>query len=324
MKTLIDAHLELLGKKPIKPDPFEFSKRAASLHEKKSGRRLREQVEHIRAEKDKYADKTNWRRKRWSVLIFANLFFLASYYLSINALEGALTGSRFIGFHMADLYSSFQVMLAFKHVLVNLLIGTITIGAVWWHLGGRSFCSWVCPYHLVAEWAEILHLKLRKKGLAKDIKFDRRTRTWLWLVFAALAFVSSYTIYETISPTGILSRAIIYGPGFALIWVALILLFEIFFSRRAWCRYVCPIGLTYGLVGVTSRMKVQFHLENCYHDGACRQVCLVPHVLEVTKAKRAKKSKVGIGADCTRCARCIEVCPTQSLTLEFKGLGSTK
>ena len=101
----------------------------------------------------------------------------------IQLLEGALTASRFAGFHMADLNSALQVMLAFKHVVINLVIGTVTVLILWWLLGGRTFCSWVCPYHLLAEWAEILHLKL-EQGLGQGIiRMDRRARTWFWLVF---------------------------------------------------------------------------------------------------------------------------------------------
>ena len=49
------------------------------------------------------------------------------------------------------------------------------------------------------------------------------------------------------SATGIVSRALIYGPGLALAWVFFLLLFEVFVSRRAWCRYVCPLGALLGL-----------------------------------------------------------------------------
>jgi len=40
-------------------------------------------------------------------------------------------------------------MLAHKHIIVNLFIGTATVFVLWAVLGGRSFCSWVCPYHLL-------------------------------------------------------------------------------------------------------------------------------------------------------------------------------
>ena len=52
-----------------------------------------------------------------------------------------------------------------------------------------------------------------------------------------------------------ISRALIDGPGVALLWVLALLAFEVFFSRRAWCRYACPIGLTYGVVGFLKRRE---------------------------------------------------------------------
>ncbi len=320
------AHKEslrlLFGQDPKRAEASEISKEAAAIHLSHRGRRTKDQLEHIRKERDFHRNKPKkWRRRRWAALMIANLFFALSFGLDVQLLEGALTGSRFVGFHMADLNSALQVMLAFKHVLINLLIGTVTVFLLWWFLGGRSFCSWVCPYHLISEWAESLHLKLAKRGWAKDHPMDRRTRSYLWIVFAILAFVTGYTVFETISMTGILSRALIYGPGLALIWVGVVLLFEIFYSRRAWCRYACPIGLTYGLVGVSSPMKVEYDLEKCFHDGECRKVCLVPHVLDVTKMNRATAPIVDLGADCTRCGKCVDVCPTQALNFKFKGLG---
>lgn len=203
---------------------------------------------------------------------------------------------------------------------MNLFIGTFTVFLLWVALGGRSFCSWVCPYHLVAEWAEKLHLYLVGKKIVTEHEFHRGTRTVFWLLFALMAFVSGYTIFETLSPTGILSRALIYGPGLALGWVFLLLLFEVFWSRRAWCRYVCPIGLTYGAVGVISPLRISYHVEHCFHEGDCRKVCLVPHVLDVTVKGRADEEVMGLGPDCTRCGLCVDVCPTGALRYEVKGL----
>lgn len=261
-----------------------------------------------------------WLKRRWAVLLFVNLLFVVSYSFDIQLLEGALTASRFIGFHMADLNSSLQVMLAFKHVVLNLLIGTVTIFLLWLLLGGRTFCSWACPYHLLAEWAEYLHIWLANRKLVKDHPFTRKTRMAFYIIFAMLALVTGYTVFETISPTGILSRALIYGPGVALIWVGFLLLFEIFYSRRAWCRYVCPIGVTYGAVGLLSPVRVTYNAEACHHEGDCRKVCLVPHVLDVTIRGGAVDVREDIGADCTRCGLCVDICPTDSLKYEIKGL----
>ena len=320
MSGFIESIKVLFGAAPARPDKANFPDDVKALHKTKKLDPVRIQAIHDElAEAKKLPQK--WRRRRWATLVFINLLFVVSFQLDISMLEGALTGSRFVGFHMADLNSALQVMLAYKHIVLNLVIGTVTIFIMWWLLGGRTFCSWVCPYHLVAEWAESLHVYLVGKGWAKDHPFDRRTRTWFWFIFVILAVVSGYTVYETISPTGILSRALIYGPGLALIWVALLLLFEVFYSRRAWCRYGCPIGLTYGLVGSISPFKVQYHLVDCLHEGECRKVCLVPHVLDTVIKGKAGDLDVDIGADCTRCGRCVEVCPTESLTFKFKGIG---
>ncbi len=310
----------LFGNKPKNPDHSKLSKDVRELHAFKKKNKKRIAAIHKEIANKKSEPKI-WRRRRWVVLIIINLIFVFSYSLDISVLEGALTASRFVGFHMADLNSAFQVMLAYKHIVLNLVIGTVTVFIMWWLMGGRGFCSWVCPYHLLSEWAEIIHLWLAKKKIVQDHPFDRRARIWFWVIFFFFSFVTGYTVFEFISPTGILSRALIYGPSAALVWVATLLIFEIFYSRRAWCRYACPIGLTYGLVGSISPFVIQYHLPSCFHEGECRKVCLVPHVLNPVIKGRADGMLVDLGADCTRCGRCVETCPTNSLKFKFKGIG---
>ena len=308
----------MLGKAPNKPTKEEIPKHIQAIYQAKKGNKAF--VQDLLDAKDKHKNSHKWLKRRWAVLIFINLLFVISYALDIQVLEGALTASRFIGFHMADLNSALQVMLASKTLLINLLIGVVTVLIIWILLGGRTFCSWVCPYHLLAEITEKIHLKLIAKKIITNHTFDRRVRGIFYIIFIMLAVVTGYTVYEVISPTGILSRALIYGPTIALAWVGFILALETFYSRRLWCRYVCPIGLTYGFVGTISPLNVNYNIKDCHHEGDCRKVCLVPHVLDWTVRGRSPKMNMNLGADCTRCGLCVDVCPTNSLTFRFEGL----
>jgi ferredoxin-type protein NapH len=321
MSYIIESLRQLIGFNPSKPSRDDILPEVQVVYAEQRQERLKpETLRQIEEAHELSRGRHKWRNRRWVTLIIVNLLFVVSFYFDVQLVEGAMTASRVVGFHFADLNSALQVMLAYKHVVLNLLIGTLTVFVLWWLLGGRSFCSWACPYHLVAEWAEALHLKLAGKRLVRDVKFHRGVRAVFYVVFTLLTAATGYTVFETISPTGIVSRALIYGPGLALAWIAALLLFEILVSRRAWCRYVCPIGITYGIVGTVSPLRVEYDMRSCHHEGDCRKVCLVPHVLDVTIHNRATTLTTDIGADCTRCGLCVDICPTDSLKFKVKGL----
>jgi ferredoxin-type protein NapH len=319
MSQFTESLMQLLGREPTRPAKDSISPAVVEVMLEK--RRVGLKKADLIAVEEAHALKPKqWRRRRWLTLVLVNVLFLVSYKLDIQLLEGALTASRFVGFHMADLNSALQVMLAYKHVVLNLMIGTATVLIMWILLGGRTFCAWVCPYHLLSEWAEKIHLWLVAKKVIKNRTFDRRVRTVFYVIFILLALLTGYTVFETLSPTGILSRALIYGPGIALLWVLALLMFEVLVSRRAWCRYVCPIGMTYGFVGLVSPVQVKYNIKNCHHEGDCRAVCLVPHVLSMTIKGRSPEETMNIGADCTRCGMCVDICPPDSLNFDIKGL----
>ena len=154
MNHLIKSVAVLLGADPRKPQPDDFTPEAKSLHAEQRADKSR--IEAIRIEiahKKQHKTPEKWRRRRWTVLILVNLLFVLSFQLDIQMLEGALTASRFVGFHMADLNSALQVMLAYKEVVINLVIGMSPGIDNWGHVGGLlagTLFAWsagpVCQY----------------------------------------------------------------------------------------------------------------------------------------------------------------------------------
>ncbi|HHK74795.1 MAG TPA: 4Fe-4S binding protein, partial [Rhizobiales bacterium] len=218
MKDYFYSLKTMLGAAPHRYTRDEYTPEALELH-KTHKSNAKERVAAIHAELADKAPSYKWRKYRWPSIIIINLLFVISFHFDVQLVEGALTASRFVGFHMADLNSALQVMLAYKHILINLVIGTVTVFILWWLVGGRAFCAWACPYHLVSELAEMLHLKLVSKRLIKDHPMHRGARTVIYVVFVLLALITGYTVFETISPVGIMSRALIYGGSIGLVWV---------------------------------------------------------------------------------------------------------
>ena len=261
----------------------------------------------------------SYRAKRWIIVFIIHLLFFLSFHVDIQVLEGTLNGSRFLGFHLIDVFTALELFVAQHHLHINIIIGVTTIIVFYLLVGGRTYCAWVCPYGILSEIGEKWHDTLIAKKIIKERKFDYRVKYIFWAGFLAMSAFSGYLVFETFNVVGILSRFIAYGWSLALVWVLVVFAIEVFFSRRAWCSYVCPIGTTYGMIGKVSALRVEWN-NNCDSCMVCHDVCFESHVLEITKPKYKKQiEEKGItnefitGADCTLCGRCIDVCHVDAL-----------
>jgi len=269
--------------------------------------------------------KPTWRFWRWLSVIVINIAFFLSYHIDIQLLEGTMNGSRLLGFHLIDLFTAIETWVATHHIHTNMIIGSVTIAVFYLLVGGKSFCAWACPYGVISEIGEHIHQKLVKKKIIKERSWNPNIRFAFWAVFLIATFVDGFLVFEVINPIGILSRFIVYGWSLAIVWVFVILAFEIFYSRRMWCKYICPVGTTYNFLGWVSATKVEWDMGKCDHCGACLDACFEPHVIEFTKPKYDKERKekgiekqIVINGDCTLCGRCFDVCHTDSYNYTFR------
>jgi ferredoxin-type protein NapH len=249
----------------------------------------------------------SYRGLRWLTVIAVQLFFILSFRADIQILEGTLAGSRFLGFHMIDPFISLQYIAANRAFPVNLTIGTVTVVTLYL-IFGRAFCGWVCPYGLISELGEKVNDILVSKKIIRSRKLPKHIKYCFWALFLLLCFTTGYLVFELVNVMAVMSRLLIYG-----IWASASVMLAVFaaevYSRRVWCRSVCPVGTTYGLLNRISAIKVSYGAE-CDKCGSCKSVCHAPHLLDMVGTD---KEKSVLGADCTMCGRCVDVCHKDTL-----------
>lgn len=259
---------------------------------------------------------------RYLCIFFLQGFFFASFFFDVQLLEGTLSASRLFGFHLVDNFLLLQSLVANKSVSVNMLIGAATIACFYILVGGRTFCAWVCPYSVFADIAQDLHKGLIKRKIIKERRLDYRVRYIFFVLFLLLAAFVPNMLFESVNVVGIIARFVTYGLFVGLVYVLLIFLLDVFFASRAYCTYICPVGTTYSLLGIIGLLKMKLDFATCDGCNACLKACPQPEVLELAKAKNKslkERKKLYLNLNtCTLCARCKDVCHTDSFSFDFK------
>ena len=208
---------------------------------------------------------------------------------------------------LTDPYVLLQSLLA-GHIPEKLaLIGVAIVLAFYFLVGGRAYCSWVCPVNMVTDAAAWLRARLGIKGGAH---ISRKLRYWVLGMTLALAAVTGTIAWELINPVSMLHRGLIFGIGTAWTIVLAVFLLDLFVSANAWCGHVCPVGSFYSLLGKWSPLRVSAaKREACNDCMDCFAVCPEPQVIR--PALKGAKQNVGpaiLSPNCTNCGRCIDVC----------------
>ena len=199
--------------------------------------------------------------------------------------------------------------LAARHIPeTSALIGAAIVLGVYLTLGGRLYCSWVCPINPVtdlAQWAR------RRLGLEKGVTLRRTTR---YVVLAGVVLASAATgsiAFELVNPITGFYRALLFGSTLWLVAVLAIFLFDLFVAKHGWCGHICPVGAFYGLINHSALVRVSAAArERCDDCMDCYAVCPEMHVISpALKGDRAGRGPIIASADCTACGRCIDVCP---------------
>jgi ferredoxin-type protein NapH len=234
--------------------------------------------------------------------------FLLGPLAGIWIVKGTLTYSYTLDtLPLADPYVLAQSLLAFHAPEQKMLIGAALIVAFYLLVGGRVYCSWVCPMNMVTDAAAWLREKL---GLRMGSAMPRSLRYWILAMTLVLALATGTIAWELVNPVSMLHRGLVFGMGAAWAIVAAVFLLDVFVSPRAWCGHACPVGAFYSLIGRFSLLRVAaVRRAQCNDCMDCYAVCPEPQVITPALKGEAKGAgPVILSPACTNCARCIDVC----------------
>lgn len=228
---------------------------------------------------------------------------------SDNFFYGSLASSSFFGIVLSDPYAALQMTLASRKINLEFLAGAMLIFSVYLFIRGRVFCSWVCPVNTLLEFTDKLHKWIK----LPSIEINRHLKMYLAVMFLILSFIIGVPLFEIVSPIGGLMKSILFTFGIG-IWILLaIVLFELFISKRGWCRSVCPLGGFYQAFGRAGLFRVEFDHNACTGCDKCRSVCFAdPAILEPGIDRRTEFVLAG---DCSLCGACVDNCPFQALKI---------
>ena len=187
------------------------------------------------------------------------------------------------------------------------LIGVAIVVVIYMVLGGRVFCSWVCPVNLVTDLACCTR---RMLDIRSSTQISRNSRYWMLGITLVLPLVTGSIVWELVNPVSMMFRGIVFGLGMAWVILAGVFLFDIFVSKEGWCGRVCPVGAFYSLLGNKSLVRVVAEdRDKCDDCMDCFEVC--PEEQVIRPALKGADKGIGpviLSGNCTNCGRCIDVC----------------
>lgn len=203
--------------------------------------------------------------------------------------------------------------------------GILNAGFVFWVavfvvtlLYGRVFCGWLCWFGGYLELVQGIIEKLKKRIPSRPLLYLGA------IPFAALFakvynsllvnwledFPSALTFRLTdMEPWGgqqtgisIVITLVLFGP--VLLYV---------FGKRAWCRYLCPIGALVKSLGKLGLGRIRLKNNGCIGCGACNRAC----DMQVDVLGELRNNGEVRSLDCIRCFKCTDECPKGAIGLNL-------
>ena len=245
--------------------------------------------------------------RRFTQLSILALFLLGPWF-GIWLLKGNLNSSLVLNtLPLTDPYVFLQSVFAGHVAETTAITGALIVLVFYILVGGRVYCSWVCPVNIITDTAHWLRERL---GISGATRLSRNTRYWLLTATLVLALTTGSIVWETVNPVSMVHRGLIFGMGMAWVVIAAVFVLDFIVSRRGWCSHLCPVGAFYSMLGTHSLIRIRADArDQCDDCMDCFIVCPEQQVIRpALKGADKGTGPVITSANCTNCGRCIDVC----------------
>ena len=226
---------------------------------------------------------------------------------------GTLSSSSLFGITLLDPFAVLQTIAAAKTFSLDWLIGLLPLLVVYGLIRGRAFCGWICPVNLLLEAVDWLRKKLNIK--VQETVLPRHVKVYVALGVLVLSALLSFPVFEVLSPISFINKGLVLGSLVGGVTLLAVIVVELFWGHRVWCRSICPLGGFYEVVGKVGLVNVHMDHDACIGCKKCQKACLCdPEILDAAIAGEDTIVRAG---DCMVCGRCIESCPTKALSLKI-------
>lgn len=231
----------------------------------------------------------------------------------LNAIKGTTWSASIFGYKISDPLAVVNQIAASLSIYWPFLL-TALVPILASLLLGRIFCGWICPATFLYELNDNLGSWLRRAGITLSDRVLWRPLKYLVLVVGlALSTVTGAVAMAAIYPPAIIGRELYYGIalggfGAGAVFFLLTLLFDHLVARRGFCRYICPGGALYSLLGRYRLVRIQRDVATCNDCTKCNAVC------------QFGLDPMGdnFGQECNNCSACIAACPTDALLFKIQ------
>jgi len=254
--------------------------------------------------------------RRLSQLSILSLFLMGPLF-GYWFIKGNMSSSLFMDtVPLSDPFVFLQTLFTGYLPEISVVVGAVIVALFYFIVGGRVYCSWVCPINIVTDAADWLRRVLKIKT---SLSFSRMGRYGLLVISMVLASITGILVWELVNPVTMIQREIVFGMGLSWLFIVAIFILDAFVSRRAWCGHLCPMGAFYSLLGQASILKVNaINRSSCNDCMDCFSVCPEPQVIKPALKGKAESSPVIYSGNCTNCARCIDVCAENVFTIKHR------